>query len=386
MAKAKPSSGSEPVVSVEPDPMTESSVPEPTNAAEFVAPEVVVVPEPEPAVAPRRGGFVGHFVGGVVAAALGFAVALFAVPAGIDGGNANSILIAEQAAQIKALKSEVAALAAKPAADDPRIASMAEEISALKTAIQALPVADTKTDDRVAALEQRLTSIESMPTSGGGVSPAALVALQSELAALKAQVQSQAGAGAELVADVKAAAQAAEDQLAKAQAEALALQTQAQVTAAIGRVQSALDTGVPFAAALSELAAAGLAIPPALSDSAASGIPSLVTLQDGFGDAARAALEASLRANPGTGFVDRVGTFLRGQTGARSLTPREGTDPDAILSRAEAALGNADLAAVLSELATLPPEGQAAMADWVGLVQTRIAATDALTTLIGGQP
>ncbi len=76
-----------------------------------------------------------------------------------------------------------------------------------------------------------------------------------------------------------------------------------------------------------------------------------------------------------------MATFLRTQSGVRSLEPREGTDPDAVLSRAEAALHNADIAAALTELQGLPPEGQGAMADWVARANQRMAAAEAAAAL-----
>jgi hypothetical protein len=79
--------------------------------------------------------------------------------------------------------------------------------------------------------------------------------------------------------------------------------------------------------------------------------------------------------------MDRIGAFLLAQTGARSLEPREGADPDAILSRAEAALEGGDLETVLTEIATLPEAGQAALSDWVALAEQRLAATNALGAL-----
>ncbi|NCM97487.1 MAG: hypothetical protein GW948_09390, partial [Rhodobacterales bacterium] len=110
--------------------------------------------------------------------------------------------------------------------------------------------------------------------------------------------------------------------------------------------------------------------------------PTLAALQAAFPEAARAALDAALRADMGTSLTQRMTAFLRTQTGARSLTPREGTDPDAVLSRAEAALLGGDLAGAQAEIGALPPEAQAAMADWQALAERRLAATDALAALV----
>ncbi|MGC1487099.1 MAG: hypothetical protein WA784_04835, partial [Albidovulum sp.] len=66
---------------------------------------------------------------------------------------------------------------------------------------------------------------------------------------------------------------------------------------------------------------------------------------------------------------------------ARSLTPRAGEDPDAILSRAEAALGTGDLKTALVEIATLPEAGRARLAEWTGLAERRLAAAAAIAAL-----
>jgi hypothetical protein len=144
-------------------------------------------------------------------------------------------------------------------------------------------------------------------------------------------------------------------------------------------LRAALDTGQAYTAAVAMLQ--GSDVPAALSDHAATGLPTLANLQGSFPAAARAALDAALRANPGETWTDRVGTFLRSQTGARSVTPREGNDPDAVLSRAEAALATGDLDTALQEISALPDEAKAAMTDWTNLAEQRRAAAAAIETL-----
>jgi hypothetical protein len=115
-------------------------------------------------------------------------------------------------------------------------------------------------------------------------------------------------------------------------------------------------------------------------------VPSLQSLRSTYPDAARAALDAALRANPGDSWTERLSVFLRGQTGARSLTPREGTDPDAVLSRAEAALAAGTLDTALTELDTLPQAGKDAMSTWLTQATQRqqaIAAVTALSASVG---
>ncbi|HHX89903.1 MAG TPA: hypothetical protein GX700_09075, partial [Paracoccus sp.] len=147
------------------------------------------------------------------------------------------------------------------------------------------------------------------------------------------------------------------------------------VQAALAELAAAAESGEPSPSALPPLAAV-TDLPPAL-DAFTTGLPQLRSLQAGFADAARTALaEAPLDAGGSTG--GRVLNFLRNQTGARSLAPREGNDTDAILSRAEAHVRAADLSAALTELDTLPEGPAAAMSDWRASAETRLNALAAL--------
>jgi hypothetical protein len=388
MAKAKPLTSNEPERPADPladlSPDVASTAPD-TEVVTPKAPlEQADTTEVAPAVTQQQssGGFLAPAAGGVLAAALGFGLSLVLFPDGLSGVDV-SAPIAELTARVDALAAELNELSTRPVPVDARVEGLVADLASLQSTVAAL--SDGQEDPRIDALEQRLSAMESMPMGEGGLSPAALATIQADLAALKTQIQSQAGSGADLLAEVEAAAKAAEARLAQAEAEARALQAEAQVTAGIGRLRSALDMGTPFASVLAELTAAGMTVSPALSAAAETGLPTIQSLQVRFGDAARAGLEASLRADPGAGWADRLGTFLKSQTGARSLTPREGTDPDAVLSRAEDALRRADLPTVLTELSALPPAGQAAMADWVALAQSRLSAEQALGALVGGR-
>ena len=70
-------------------------------------------------------------------------------------------------------------------------------------------------------------------------------------------------------------------------------------------------------------------------------------------------------------------SFLRSQLGARSLVPREGNDPDAVLSRVEAAAREGRMSDALAEVEALPEEGRAELAEWVSQVQSRQEAVSA---------
>jgi hypothetical protein len=84
----------------------------------------------------------------------------------------------------------------------------------------------------------------------------------------------------------------------------------------------------------------------------------------------------------GATWSDRITNYFKSQTGVRSLTPREGPEPDAVLSRAEAALQAGDLTAALTELQALPEAGQSAIAPWRSRVEQRLAAQSATDALL----
>ncbi len=133
------------------------------------------------------------------------------------------------------------------------------------------------------------------------------------------------------------------------------------------------------------LTANGVDVPGPLVEGAQDGLPTASALISSFPDAARDAL-AVARANAADASdAGGVGGFLRNQLGARSVTPREGNDPDAILSRAEAALRNGDLNTVLTEVEMLPEAAQNEMSDWVAMARLRrdalAAAADLTQTL-----
>lgn len=358
-------------------------------------PVVDARPEPEaPAAIPpqKSAGWVGVVLGGAIAAGLGFGLATL-VPQGwpIGAGDTAALeaAIADQTTEIAAVKAQLETLAAQPQglapdALDPVSGQAAAALAAAEAAGSAL----SGLEPRVAALEQRMTDLESRPVGDGTAPVVDLSAVDAELVALREELEAQKGAGAMLVADVQAAAAAAEIRLVETKAQAQALKDAADAAAraattaaAVARVQAAFDSGASFADPLADLVEAGLEVPAVLANSASGGLPTLAGLEAAFPAAAREALEASLRANMGESVLDRAAAFLRSQTGARSLTPREGSDPDAVLSRAEAALRAGALADTLAEIAALPAEGQAALAGWTALAQRRLDATEAVSAL-----
>lgn len=344
-----------------------------------IPPETPRATEPAPAQTMAQvrsgsgaGAFLGFVLGGIVAAAGGFGLARLMpdlLPVGMD--TALAAMVEAQAQELAALREQLAALPAKPASDP--------GIEARLAALEAAPLADIET--RLASLESQIANLPAPSASGGPTDPA----LIADIAALKQQV-ANLGSGGTVPADVIAAAKAAEARLQAAEARAAELAEQATAaavaarrSAALDRIAAAFDSGAPFASASAEL---GSDLPPALADHAAAGLPTIADLRDSFDDAARRSLEDALRANMGESWTDRVSNFLRSQTGLRSLTPREGDDPDAILSRAEAALSAGNLSDALAELGSMPDAGKAALADWTAEAQKRLAAETALAQLM----
>ena len=322
------------------------------------------VPFPPPAPAKRSAWW--PVLGGVVAALAGYSLAQV-VPNGWPVGADTTLQtqLAAEVVQVQALKAQLLDLGQRldaAAASTDRVAKL-----------QAAPA--PKGVD-VAALEARIAGLEARPTTGAD--PAALAQLRSDVEALKAN-----GAGIvspAVQASLNAKVSETEAKLALIEAAAKTASAATMARAAVRQIAAALDSGAPYTAAVADIAGADL--PAVLADHAATGLPTLQGLQADFPAAARTALDAALRANMGESWSARVANFLRAQTGARALTPRQGTDPDAVLSRAEAAIAKGDLATALKEIAALPPAGLAAMADWQAKAQRRLDAEAAVLALL----
>jgi hypothetical protein len=298
-------------------------------------------------------------LGGALAAAAGYGVAQY-VP---NGWPMASVVTLQT--QVSVLSDQVQTLQADLQKADARLAS-------LETA--PAPQSDA---GQIAALELRLAALESKPMPAGTDS-AALDQLRAEVAAIK--TNGVAVMSAQVQADLDSKVQATEAKLTAIEQSAQAQAAATLTRAALGQIAAALDSGAPYPSAIAALAGADIAV--VLTDNASAGLPSLQALQASFPDSARTALEAALRANMGESWSERVGNFLRTQVGVRSLTPRDGPDPDAILSRAEAALTAGDVAQALAEIATLPTPAQDALSAWRVQAQLRLDAQAALAALL----
>lgn len=384
----------------------EPSSEEPRPGAEKVADTSAEAPKtPAPAArpkdvrpAPQRSAFWPMLAGGVLSAGIGAGAALYLLPDGWRGMapvQAPDNGVAEMAVRMDALEADLAkvrsdgATAAFVTSGLRDVAGRIDSVRAgLAAEVSAAVAAGQAATDQLAGLDARLSEVEKRPVEGGAASATALEAFEREMQQMRALLQESAAASTAVAGDIAAKAADAEAMIAAAEAEAARLKGEAEAAgrkamgrAAVSQLQAAFDSGAPIEPGLTVLGEAGVETPEGFRDTLAAA-PSLQFLRDSFPDAARAALSATLRVGAeDTGTMGKIGAFLRSQTGARSLEPRAGDDPDAILSRAEAALTAGALPDALAEIAALPPEGQEAMAEWVSGAEARLAAGAALADL-----
>ena len=327
---------------------------------------------------PRRGGFVPMLLGGVLAATLGFGAARYPDQWPFVTGSVEDPI----AAELAVLTDRLTSLESQGAGQDEALAALKNddslanargeitgEFAQLRTQLETMNTAMTD-------LENRLHTVEKLPQgSGMEAAAAAATAYERELQQMR-----------EMLDQELAKISSAKEDAATLEVSAAEAAKAAGARAALARVLAAIDTGRPYGDALFDLTEqAGVEAPTALAAHADTGVMTLSALQSTFPEAARAALDASVRAAVAAGEMDRVSAFVRLQLGTRSLEPKDGTDADAILSRAEAALKTGQLHVALTELAVLPDAGKPALEGWVADAAARkdaLAAGDALAQLV----
>lgn len=391
-AEAKAAASSTVPASGRPDPKSSSS--SPSGAPPVSATTTAATSAPEKVVEVRRGGFLPLVLGGVVAAGLGAGATFWAIPhlppewrpVAANGQPDEAGLAAARDAAVAAARSEVQA-----EIEALRNSAAQAGADAARQALADLPAAPPGSippalEDRIAGLERGLTDVtnrlqqQPAPASAPTVDPAALEELRSRLDQQAARIEELAArptvdpATAEQV-------QTLASQARELQQSTEAANRQAQAATAAAALATAFEAGAPRDQALADLAAAGIEVPEVLKGE----IPRLVQLRAEFPAAARAGLRASLDAvAESEGTMGLIGNFLRVQTGARSVEPREGSDPDAILSRANAAVEAGAIATALDEIATLPQSGQNAMKSWTDRARIWVDANTALAELAAG--
>ena len=261
-----------------------------------------------------------------------------------------------------------------------QIADQDARITALEQAEPAAPATDSAAIDgaaveelksTLAALNARVDEIANRPEAPAPAPPKVDTSgFEAELETLKSSVEAQRDEIQKLI-DNATTIEEATSQAAKT----------ASQQSAVARIVSALSTGQPFEAAIADLESAGTEdVPQALVDTAASGVVTIANLQDRFTDNARAALAAARAAAPASE-SGGIGGFFKQQLGARSVAPREGNDPDAVLSRAEAAIKDGRFDDALTELKSLPDAAREPLSEWLKDAQARQDAQNAVQSL-----
>lgn len=313
-----------------------------------VQPAKPPVQQPPPVAAKPKSIFVPLVFGGLIAGAIGFAIA--STMATSDTG-VLSDQIAQQARAIADLEGQVADLSGLAGTQDDLGADLAD----------------------VAA---RLTALENLPRGEGVSAVPAIAAYEAELNNLRAQITDMTDIAQTELGAARAEAAAIEENAAAAARAAAA-------RAALARLRTGMENGAPLGAALADLEdAIGGSAPDALL-AAQDGVPTLASLQEQFPDAARAALATARREGVSGEETGGIGGFLRNQFDVRSVTPQDGTSADAILSRAEYAVRQGRLSDGLAEISALPEVARADLSDWLSQAEIRadaIAAVDILST------
>lgn len=267
-----------------------------------------------------------------------------------------------------------------PDAASEAVATLEPRMTEAETALAEVQAALGEVGATVAALDGRVgtneTALSALDARLGEVE-ADLGGAATRLDQAETRLDEVEATGAAAMEEARAAAAALDD----ARSRAAAAEAEARREAAIAALDSALDAGQPFEAALPALDAE---IPEALARAASEGLPSLAALRESFPEAARAGLAAAREE----GLVEEGGVtgFLLGQLSVRSTAPREGDDADAVLSRAEAALVQGRLGDALAAVESLPEPVQAAMAGWMAQARARTEAEAALEALRAAEP
>ena len=273
---------------------------------------------------------------------------------------------AAQASELARLQSSVAEI------DIPDLDPVLARIDVLEAAVndqstqQDMGDANAEIEERLRSLSEKVAELESRPLTAS-LSEDVVAGFEAELERVRNSLTEQQAEVERMVADAQ--------DMERVSAEAARI---ASAQSVVARLRSALDAGNPFSGLLDELARLQVAVPEELKTVADTGVVTLSGLQDQFPPAARSALAASREETKDTGgLID----FVHRHLGARSVVPREGDDPDAILSRAGAAVDEGHIAAALQELTSLPEAGQAAVSEWQMAAKTRLDAEAATAAL-----
>ena len=351
---------------------------EETDYAEDDYEAPVQEPAPTREVVVQKVGFIPLLLGGAIAAGLGYVLAFFYY--GQPGADFEA-MISAQTDRISELEAQVASLPTEQPDLSP-IAARIDDAQSTQTALaERLETVSSDVAAQISAFDERLNALERAPAEDGTLAETAIASWERELDALREQFVAQEAEMEALTAQAQADLEAARAEAQEVEQSAAQAAQAAISRAALSRVQAALDSGSAFDAALADLQSAGTEVPPELAAVAAEGVPAITALRDSFPAAARSALAAARSEGLADDGANPLTAFFREQLDVRSVEPREGDDPDAILSRAEAALADDRLTDALAEIEALPEVARAEMSGWIEQATARAAALAAAETI-----
>lgn len=317
-----------------------------------------------------KGSFLPMFVGGIICAGLGFGAAVLT--------QQQSPLWPKDQAQIEfqaktenqfiEITKKLVELEARPIpdvkqADLSTIKNELGTIANLEASIRAVATKATEVENRLSALEK--STIEAaIPDELIAQYRAEIKDINEFLETQRAQIQGYMD-------DAQSKAKAAET-----------FARTATVRGALDKMSVAIDSGLGFSDIMADLEKAiDGPIPDALSSTAEAGVATLQDLSISFATGARVALStARSEIDQGQGLA-KIGNFLKSQFNARSVVPKDGDDPDAVLSRAEALVRDGKISDALDEIYKLSDSAQSEMAEWIANAKARVAAQQAITSL-----
>ncbi len=244
-------------------------------------------------------------------------------------------------------------------------------------------------DAAISQLTQRLDSLEKRPAATGG-DAAGTAALTDRLGGLEQRLTALGG-GAKAAQDLGKEVEALKQQIASVGQTVetrrdSGMAAQALVLAA-GQLRATLAAGQPFQQDLQSVRAlgigdAGVTQPlDAIAPFAAKGIPTQAQITDRFRPLASDIVRAAERGD-GASWIDSVtGKLSTLVTVRRQGGGVVGSSADAIVARAEAALGENNLGKAVEELAALQGAGAGAAAAWLADAKARLAADQAARAL-----
>lgn len=233
-------------------------------------------------------------------------------------------------------------------------------------------------------------ALAALPEGGTVATPADIAELRGSVDRQVSTLTDQIAAVAAKTDDAVATAQAAGAAAATAEASATeAVSTVAgaiqgaSVKSAAAALSSRMASGLSFSAALDEIVQlTGSQAPDALSSVAGSGLPTADQLISRFTPLAPKAIAEDMKAKSGDNALGHATARLESIFAGRPKSAQEGDSTGAILSRVEANLANADLAAALGETEALSDAAKSGLGSWLDDLRSRVEAEAAAETFI----